>query len=293
MRFRVVPAVVATLAIFLSACVSGSDNLGLATNENVSQAAYQTASYQPVDNATAGYPSVVAQPVEATESDVVVATIDPAYTDPIAVTQVDPLVTPDLDMEQKTASVVSTHSSTDLGTGETYVEPLPRTRKTYLLNGLASAVPFIGYGFTNLSKKIPGSRLFSYATPLEGSTVIRSSIMRDIEVAHAIDPNVEINLIGISYGVNVATSIASELDRKGIAVHYLGTVDGPMPSKVKPNVQTADNFVCTNLDCIGAPLRLKRGNNTTQLSSFKIRSSHIPLGNDENVHNRILQQIEG
>ena len=31
----------------------------------------------------------------------------------------------------------------------------PRENKTYLINGLASSVEIIGYGFTNLSKKIP------------------------------------------------------------------------------------------------------------------------------------------
>jgi len=34
--------------------------------------------------------------------------------------------------------------------------------RTYIVNGLASAVPFIGYGMNNLGKKIPGSKVFSY-----------------------------------------------------------------------------------------------------------------------------------
>ncbi len=289
MRSRVVPAFVVSLAFSLSACVSGSDGLSLTPTADIDQSSYQTATYEPAGS----YPSVVQPVADTPQPDVVASTIDPAYMDKSAVAQVDPVAATEPDTELQTASVISTYSGTELIDPESNVQPLPRIRKTYLLNGLASAVPFIGYGFTNLSKKIPGSTLYSYATPLEGSTVIRSRVMRDIEQTHAIDPNVEINLIGISYGVNVVTSIASELDRKGIAVHYLGTVDGPMPSKVKPNVKTADNFVCTNLDCIGAPLKLKRGNSTTEISSFKIRSSHIPLGNDENVHNRILQQIEG
>ena len=284
MRSRVVPALAATLAFTLSACVSGSDDLGLTPQANVGSSSQQTAAYQPVvEQSTLTQPAAVPQVVSA-------PTVDQSYAS-----------VPAAGGLETTASVVSTHSGTELSVPQPYpdiysepmVDPIPRTRKTYLLNGLASAVPFIGYGFTNLSKKIPGSRLYSYATPLEGSTVIRSAVMKDIVAAHAIDPNVEINLIGISYGVNVATSIASELDRKGIAVHYLGTVDGPMPAKIKPNVKTADNFVCTNVGCIGAPLRLKPGNNTTQVSSFKIRSGHIPLGNNKDVHNRILQQIEG
>ena len=174
---------------------------------------------------------------------------------------------------------------------QAYEDLEPRVQKTYLINGLASAVPFIGYGFTNLSKKIEGGRLFSYITPVEGSWQAAPAVMKDILAAYARNPNVEINLIGISYGANLVSRIAIKLNRKHIPVHYLGTIEGTHLKRIPPNVRTADNFTCTHLDCTRARARLARGNQITQLRSYKIKSSHIPLGNNPQMHNRVLRQI--
>ena len=167
----------------------------------------------------------------------------------------------------------------------------PRTRKTYLLNGLVSAVPFIGFGLTNLQKKIPDSKLYSYLSPVEGSVAIAPAVINDIVKAHKLDPAVEVNLIGISYGANLITQIASSLDRKGIRVHYLGIIEGTTLKRIPANVQVADNFTCTNIDCTRAKARLANDNRITQLQSFKFRTSHIPMGNNKKMHNRIIQQI--
>ena len=174
------------------------------------------------------------------------------------------------------------------------VEPVirPRTRKTYLINGLASSVESIGYGFTNLSRKIPGSTLHNYASFIESSTVIRAKVTRELKAAHAADPNIEINLIGISFGANIVTLIASDLDRRNIPVNYLVTMEGPAMVPIRDNVRVADNFSCTNLDCFRTKSKLAWGNKTTKYSTFKIRSSHIPLANHSVVHSRILSQIE-
>jgi len=167
----------------------------------------------------------------------------------------------------------------------------PRVKKTYLINGLASAVPFIGYGFTNLSKKIEGGRLFSYITPVEGSLQAAPAVMKDILAAHAQNPDVEINLIGISYGANLVSRIAIKLNKKNIPVHYLGTIEGTHLKRIPPNVRTADNFTCTYLDCTRAPARLARGNRITQLNNYKFKSSHIPLGNNREMHDQVLRRI--
>lgn len=167
----------------------------------------------------------------------------------------------------------------------------PRVQKTYLINGLASAVPFIGYGFTNLSKKIEGGRLFSYITPVEGSLQAAPAVMKDILAAHAQNPDVEINLIGISYGANLVSRIAIKLNKKNIPVHYLGTIEGTHLKRIPPNVRTADNFTCTHLDCTRVPARLARGNRVTQLNSYKFKSSHIPLGNNREMHDQVLRRI--
>lgn len=169
----------------------------------------------------------------------------------------------------------------------------PRTRKTFLLNGLVSAVPFIGFGLTNLQKKIPGSKLYSYLSPVEGSVAIAPAVIKEVVKAHRADPTVEVNLIGISYGANLITQIASNLNKKGIKVHYLGIIEGTTLKRIPSNVVVADNFTCTNLDCTRGKARLVNGNRVTQLENFKFRTSHIPMGNNKKMHNRIIRQIEG
>ena len=173
-------------------------------------------------------------------------------------------------------------------TGQAYIF---RPKKTYLINGLASSVESIGYGFTNLSKKIPGSKLHNYASFIESSTIIRSRVTKELKTAYESNPNVEINLIGISFGANIVTLIAADLDRAGIPVNYLATMEGPAMVPIRDNVRVADNFSCTNLDCFRTKSRLSFGNKTTRYSAFKIKSSHIPLANNAQVHSRILSQL--
>ncbi|MCG6858196.1 MAG: hypothetical protein LJE67_09020 [Salaquimonas sp.] len=163
--------------------------------------------------------------------------------------------------------------------------------KTYLINGLASAVPFIGYGFTNLQKKIPGAELYSYISPVEGSMVIEPKIMADIRRQYRANPDIEINLIGISYGANLITRMVQQLDKEGIPVSYLGVLDGLPLAKVTPNVRRVDNFICNFPGCLRDKVRLTRGNDNTIQANFNYNTSHIALGNNEEVHTRILHQI--
>jgi len=166
-----------------------------------------------------------------------------------------------------------------------------RAKKTYLINGLASNIGNIGIGFTNLSRKIPGSVLHNYASFVESSTVIRSRVTKELKAAYRKNPNLEINLIGISFGANIVTIIAQELDRSKIPVNYLATLDGPAMLPIRKNVRVTDNFTCTNLDCFKTNTRLGWGNKKTIKDSFRLKSSHIPLANNPRVHARILQQI--
>ncbi len=170
-------------------------------------------------------------------------------------------------------------------------QPAHIESKTYLINGLVSAVPFIGYGMANLKKKIPGASLYSYVSPVEGTGVIQPKILREIRKLHKRNPNIQINLIGISYGATMVTSISAKLARENIPVNYLGVVDGRPLTKIHANVKRADNFTCTFIDCIGVRLRLAGGNTSTQKVAFKFRSTHINLGNNNDMHTRIMQQI--
>ncbi len=299
MCIRVASLLPLMFGISLAGCVSGTDDLGLSPRTDVGPATSQVATFSPVNGLSSAnaqqddYPQTVVQPTESAPYDPQISAIEENVTAPDSIEVASLAPQPPAGVAaysngDVTASIADPDNY-DLGI---YEPPKPRFQKTYLINGLASAVPFIGYGFTNLSKKIPNSRLFSYGTPIEGSTVIRSSVMRDIKKAYQLNPDVEINLIGISYGANVVTSIAAELNKKNIPVHYLATVDGPMPRPVTANVKTADNFTCTNLDCFKVSLKLKKNNNSTALSNFKLPTSHIPLGNDKQFHDRVLQQIE-
>ena len=162
--------------------------------------------------------------------------------------------------------------------------------RTYLVNGIASAIPFIGYGMRNLKKKIGSAKLFSYITSAEGSAVARN-ITRDAIAQYKMNPNVKINLIGISYGANMITKIAGSLAAKGIPVNYLGIIDGTALTPLRSNVKRADNFTCTKSDCTGARVSFTGGNKTTILKKFSINSSHIPLGDNAQVHRRVVSQI--
>ena len=166
-----------------------------------------------------------------------------------------------------------------------------RENITYLVNGLASSVESIGYGFTNLAKKIPSARLHNYASFVESSTVIPAKILNELKNAYRKNPNVEINLIGISFGANMVTVLAAELKRLNIPVNYLATLEGPVMVPIRSNVRVADNFSCTNLDCFKTSSRLAFNNKATKFQSFKIPTSHIPLANHPQVHERILSQI--
>lgn len=170
-------------------------------------------------------------------------------------------------------------------------QPAHIQSKTYLINGLVSAIPFIGYGMANLKKKIPGASLYSYVSPIEGSGVIQPKILREIRQLHKRNPNIQINLIGISYGATMVTAISAILARDNIPVNYLGVVDGRPLTRIKANVKRADNFTCTFIDCIGVRLRMARGNNATENVAFKFRSTHINLGNNGDMHTRVMQQI--
>ena len=164
-------------------------------------------------------------------------------------------------------------------------------QRTYLINGLASAVPFIGYGFENLKDRIPGAKLYSYISPIEGQAVIRPRIMAEIRAAHQRNPNVEINLIGISYGANLITRMGADLQRDGITVSYMGLLDGLPLSRVTPNVRRVDNFICNLPGCLRDKVRLTRNNDLTIHHHFAYTTTHIALGNNSEIHQRILHQI--
>ena len=171
------------------------------------------------------------------------------------------------------------------------VVPNMASARTYIVNGLVSAVPFIGYGMNNLGKRIPGSKVFSYITSIEGSRVIKPNILSDIEARYRSNPGDPINLIGISYGANMVSEIANILAKKGIPVNYLGIIEGNQLHRIRSNVAKADNFTCTAPQCTKKKVSLASGNSTTSLGQFSLDDGHIDLGNNKRVHSRILSRI--
>ena len=163
--------------------------------------------------------------------------------------------------------------------------------KTYLINGLASAIPFVGYGFANLKKQIPGAELYSYMSPVEGAAVVQPKIMSDIRAAHRRNPNIEINLIGISFGANLITRMAASLERDGIEINYMGLLDGLPLAPVTGNVERVDNFICSAVGCLRDKVRMARGNRNTIHNFFEYPTTHIALGDNREIHQRIVHQI--
>ncbi|MCP4074251.1 MAG: hypothetical protein GY742_21380 [Hyphomicrobiales bacterium] len=163
--------------------------------------------------------------------------------------------------------------------------------KTILINGFASAVPFIGFGFRNLQKKIPDAELYSYVGPVEGWTIIAPKVLRDVRAAYRQNPNIAINLIGVSFGANLLTRIVAVLDKENIPVSYLGILDGYPLTPVTPNVRRVDNFTCTAMGCLRDKVKLSRGNDVTVQFAFKYDTTHIELPNRFEVQRRILRQI--
>lgn len=215
------------------------------------------------------------QPAQSVESTTQLAALAPAGTPPVAQSQLDTLNDPNADLPQAVE-----------------IPAANAPRKTYLINGLLSAVPFIGYGFRNLNKKMPEARLYSYMGVVEGPAVIAPQIIRDAEAAYRKDPTTKINLIGISLGADLITVIAERLNEKNVPVNYLGIVDGTNLRPITPNVRTADNLTCSYLDCTRARARLAPGNRTTQLTRKVYKSSHIPLGNHDGLHAHVIARSQ-
>ena len=187
-------------------------------------------------------------------------------------------------------AIIPANSQSSITNAQT-PRPVVIQSKTYLINGLVSAIPFIGYGMANLNKRIKGARLFSYVSPVEGTALIQPTIIREIRGLYQRNRNIQINLIGISYGASMVTSISAILAKDKIPVNYLGVIDGRPLTKIHANVRRVDNFTCSYIDCIGVRLRMANGNNVTRKVAFKFKSSHIALGNNNDMHNRVIQQI--
>lgn len=160
-------------------------------------------------------------------------------------------------------------------------------KKVYLVNGLLSKA--LGYGLTNLSKKIPSARHFKFAGAVTAAAV--NGIIADATRAYNKDPSTQISLVGISQGANAVSRIAAALYKKGVPVHYLAIVEGGSLSPIYDNVRKADNFVCTNSGCSGKPLRRGGGNSRTQMQVIKLNTGHIDSGNHPKMHNRVINQI--
>ncbi|MGI9401938.1 MAG: hypothetical protein ACR2O0_11835 [Rhizobiaceae bacterium] len=162
---------------------------------------------------------------------------------------------------------------------------------TILIDGFASASPLIGYGLRNLRKKIPDAQLYSYVGAVEGWTYIAPKVIRDVEKAYRRDPDIEINLIGVSFGANLLTRIVAKLDERGVPVSYLGIIDGLPLTPITPNVRRVDNFTCSLAGCLRDKIELTKNNYSTIANAFDYKTTHIRISNHSEVQQRILHQI--
>lgn len=188
------------------------------------------------------------------------------------------------------AAVRPTHDRLAPALGSGLAPAAQSPKKTYLINGLLSAVPFIGYGFRNLKKKMPEAEIYSYMGVVEGPAIIAPKVIKEAEAAWRQNPDTMINLIGISLGADLVTVIANELDKKGVPVNYLGIVDGTHLQPIPDNVRKADNLTCSYIDCTRARAKMAKGNTSTIFERKVYKSSHIPLGDHDEMHARVIAQ---
>jgi len=161
---------------------------------------------------------------------------------------------------------------------------------SYFINGLASAIPAVGYGLRDLSLSL-GGKHYSYVTPVESTVPIQISVIADIQKKLDTNPDAKFNLVGVSYGGNIATLIAQQLNVRKIPVNYLAVIDAPAPVSITSNVHRVDNFYCRRVGCIGQKIRLSRGNKTTIRQQFLVRENHIALSASQTVTERITGQL--
>jgi len=164
------------------------------------------------------------------------------------------------------------------------------THHSYFINGLASAIPTVGYGLRKLSSSLRGHH-YSYVTPVESTLPIPAKVIADIRKRVAQNSQVKINLVGVSYGGNIATIIAQQLNFYSINVNYLAILDAPAPVPITSNVHRVDNFFCRRIGCIGQRIKLASGNRDTIKQEFEIPSRHIELAANPRIKKRITGQL--
>ena len=160
-------------------------------------------------------------------------------------------------------------------------------KKIYLINGLLSKL--LGYGLTNLSKKIPSARHFKFAGGVTRATI--DGIIADASRAYKADPTTRISLIGISQGGRAVATIAAALHKKGVRVHYMGVVEASSPTTVYANVRKVDNFICSGASCSRNPVRLAAGNSVTRVKVYSLDTGHVDSGNHPTMHRRVISQV--
>src|SRR5680860_214358 len=171
------------------------------------------------------------------------------------------------------------------------IVPVKENHRTYLINGLASVIPFVADGFNDLKVKLGHAKHYAYLTPVEGRVVVQPAVLAEIKREYSNDPSIEINLVGISYGANIVTMLAAQLNRENIPVNYLAVLDGPVLVPITENVHRVDNFVCRTIGCMGQRVHLAKGNTNTLHTEFTYLTSHVGLGDDVRVHRRIERQL--
>jgi len=160
-------------------------------------------------------------------------------------------------------------------------------KKIYLVNGLLSRV--LGYGLTNLSKKIPSARHFKFAGGVTQAAI--NGIIADATRAYKADSSTRISLVGISQGGSAVATIAKALNRNGVKVHYLAIIEASSNISVPSNVRKADNFICSGTSCLRNSVGRASGNSVTQVKTFTLDTGHVDSGNHPTMHNRVRAQV--
>lgn len=106
-------------------------------------------------------------------------------------------------------------------------------------------------------------------------------------------------LIGHSLGANEQIKVARNLERAGIPVDLLITVDAVSQTIIPPNVKHAMNFYKPGFVPMFSGLRLRAVNpNTTQIDNINVNNlknvhvNHFTIDKDKTVQTMILDEVE-
>jgi hypothetical protein len=175
----------------------------------------------------------------------------------------------------------------------------PRAGNVYLVRGL---IGVFSTGMDKLAAELNASGVRSHVYQDLQTSELADTIARQYASARNAEP---LCLIGHSYGADDVLNIARVLEKRGIPVDMVVTVDATVPPPVPGNVRVCYNFYQSQLTDVipmfrGIPLKVTPGSET-ELKNVDVRkngrellepgTNHINIDKNAKVHKSIMEQV--